>query len=184
MTTTQLDRRREQSAAADDAAARARATVSELESRLRTNADLTRQQTRSLRNAEAEAKRLKRALKTQARDEAGGHGISRATGNGPPAASDAPAGDDGPDRNDDPVGNEGRRSLGGPRSAGRAHREGSGRTENCGFHHPGQGGRKLRARVRARKANADSPVALTIFALTHITLPSCGSVREGDVFPR
>ncbi|WP_250002401.1 hypothetical protein [Actinoplanes sp. M2I2] len=69
MTSKQLDRRREQSAAANAAAERSRTTVTELENRLRTNADLTRRQTEALRNAEAEAKRLKRSLKTQARDK-------------------------------------------------------------------------------------------------------------------
>ncbi|NMO55003.1 hypothetical protein HH310_27940 [Actinoplanes sp. TBRC 11911] len=68
MTQTQLDRRREQSAAAKDAAEKARSAVTDLANRLQTNADLTEQQTLALRNAEAEAKRLKRSLKTQQRD--------------------------------------------------------------------------------------------------------------------
>jgi hypothetical protein len=70
VTTTQLDRRREQSAGAEAAAEKARATVEELDRRLHTNDEMTRQQTQALRNAEAEAKRLKRSLKTQARDHA------------------------------------------------------------------------------------------------------------------
>ncbi|MBM2618172.1 hypothetical protein JIG36_21680 [Actinoplanes sp. LDG1-06] len=69
MSTKQLDRRREQSTAAHEAAAKTKTTVTELENRLRTNADMTRRQTQALRNAEAEAKRLKRSLKTQARDK-------------------------------------------------------------------------------------------------------------------
>ncbi|HET6482054.1 MAG TPA: hypothetical protein VFG35_18760 [Actinoplanes sp.] len=69
MTSKQLDRRREQSAAAKNAAERTRTTVTELDNRLRTNAELTQQQTQALRNAEAEIKRLRRSLKTQARDK-------------------------------------------------------------------------------------------------------------------
>jgi hypothetical protein len=68
VTQTQLDRRREQNTAAKSAADDARTAVTELANRLQTNADLTQQQTLALRNAEAEAKRLKRSLKTQARD--------------------------------------------------------------------------------------------------------------------
>lgn len=68
MAQTQLDRRREQSSAANAAAEKARSAVTDLANRLQTNADLTRQQTLALRNAEAEAKRLKRSLKTQSRD--------------------------------------------------------------------------------------------------------------------
>jgi hypothetical protein len=69
VTSNQLDRRREQTAAAHTAVERTRTTVTELDNRLRTNADLTTQQKQALRNAEAEARRLKRALKTQARDK-------------------------------------------------------------------------------------------------------------------
>ena len=68
MTTTPLDRRREQADAAHAAAQRAQTAVAEVENRLRTNADLTREQTQALDIAKAEVKRLKRALKTQARD--------------------------------------------------------------------------------------------------------------------
>jgi hypothetical protein len=68
VTQTQLDRRREQNMAAKYAAEKAHTAVTDLANRLQTNADLTQQQTLALRNAEAEAKRLKRALKTQARD--------------------------------------------------------------------------------------------------------------------
>ena len=53
MTTPQLDRRRAQSAAAGAAAEKARQAVTELDNRLRTNADLTQQQAQALRNAEA-----------------------------------------------------------------------------------------------------------------------------------
>jgi hypothetical protein len=68
VTQTQLDRRREQTAAAKDAEEKARTAVTDLANRLQTNADLTEQQKLALRNAEAEAKRLKRSLKTQQRD--------------------------------------------------------------------------------------------------------------------
>ncbi|MGX6606649.1 hypothetical protein ACWKSP_31675 [Micromonosporaceae bacterium Da 78-11] len=70
MTTTQLDRRRQQSATAETAAEKARKALTELDQRLHTNVELTRQQTQALRNAEAEARRLKRSLKTQSRDQA------------------------------------------------------------------------------------------------------------------
>ena len=70
MTTPLLDRRRDKSAAAEAAAGKAKEAVAELDSRLRANADLTKQQNQALRNAEAEVKRLKRALKTQERDHA------------------------------------------------------------------------------------------------------------------
>jgi hypothetical protein len=66
--TTQLDRRRDQATAAHTAVQQTTAAVTELENRLRTNADFTRQQAQALRNAEAETKRLRRSLKTQERD--------------------------------------------------------------------------------------------------------------------
>jgi hypothetical protein len=62
-TTSPLDNRRAKSAAANAAAEKARAGVTELEHRLQTNASQIEQQTQALRHAEAEAKRLKRALK-------------------------------------------------------------------------------------------------------------------------
>jgi chromosome segregation ATPase len=58
-----LDRRRDQAAAAAGAAEQAQAGVTELDHRLATNANLTRQQSQALRNAVAEANRLKRTLK-------------------------------------------------------------------------------------------------------------------------
>jgi hypothetical protein len=65
-----LDGRRDQAAAAAVAAEKAQAGVAELDHRLATNANLTRQQSQALRNAVAEANRLKRALKagTKERD--------------------------------------------------------------------------------------------------------------------
>jgi hypothetical protein len=65
-----LDRRRDQAVAAAGAAEKAQAGVTELDHRLETNANLTRQQSQALRNAVAEANRLKRALKagTKERD--------------------------------------------------------------------------------------------------------------------
>ena len=62
-TTSPLDNRRAKSTAANAAAEKARAGVTELEHRLQTNANQIEQQTQALRHAEAEAKRLKRALK-------------------------------------------------------------------------------------------------------------------------
>src|SRR4051812_39938517 len=66
---TQLDRRRDQATAATEAAEKARARVTELDNRLQTNANMTRQQTQAWRNAMAEANRLKRALKTGAKEK-------------------------------------------------------------------------------------------------------------------
>jgi chromosome segregation ATPase len=63
-----LDSRRDKAAAAASAAEKAQAGVAELENRLQTNATLTTQQTQALRNAEAEAKRLKRSLKLTAKE--------------------------------------------------------------------------------------------------------------------
>src|SRR6185312_501118 len=60
---SQLDRRRGQAASAASAVEKAQAGVMELDNRLRTNASMTQQQKQALRNAEAEASRLKRALK-------------------------------------------------------------------------------------------------------------------------
>ena len=68
MTSTQLDRRRDRSEATAARAGEAHAKIAELENRLQANADLTRQQTQALRTAEAEVKRLKRALKGQKDD--------------------------------------------------------------------------------------------------------------------
>lgn len=65
-----LDRRREKSAAAHAAAEKARAGVTKLDQRLETNANLTREQTQTLRNIEAEAKRLRRALKNAGKERA------------------------------------------------------------------------------------------------------------------
>ena len=62
--TTSLDRRRAKAAEAQAAAEKARAGVTELDHRLRTNTTLIEQETQALRHAEAEVKRLKRALKT------------------------------------------------------------------------------------------------------------------------
>jgi hypothetical protein len=63
-----LDRRRDQAAAAADTAEKAQADVTELDHRLETNASLTRQQSQALRNAVAEANRLKRALKAGSKE--------------------------------------------------------------------------------------------------------------------
>ena len=60
---TPLDRRRDRAAAAASAAEKAEAAVTELDHRLETNASLTTQQSQALRNALAEATRLKRSLK-------------------------------------------------------------------------------------------------------------------------
>jgi chromosome segregation ATPase len=65
---TPLDRRRDKAADAARAADQAQAGVTELEHRLQTNASMTSQQKQALRNAEAEASRLKRALKAGARE--------------------------------------------------------------------------------------------------------------------
>src|SRR4051812_44133843 len=61
--TSSLDSRREKSTAADTAAEKAQAGVTELDQRLKANADLVQQQTQALKNAEAETIRLKRVLK-------------------------------------------------------------------------------------------------------------------------
>jgi hypothetical protein len=61
--TSALDNRRAKSSAANAAAEKARAGVTELDHRLQTNANLMEQQAQALRHAESEAKRLKRALK-------------------------------------------------------------------------------------------------------------------------
>jgi hypothetical protein len=53
VTTPQLDRRRAQSEAAGAAAEKAPQSVTELDNRLRTTADLTPLQTQALRNADA-----------------------------------------------------------------------------------------------------------------------------------
>jgi hypothetical protein len=63
-----LDRRRDRAAAAAHAAEKAQAGVTELDRRLETNANLTRQQSQALRNAVAEANRLKRAVKASAKE--------------------------------------------------------------------------------------------------------------------
>jgi chromosome segregation ATPase len=67
--TTVLDRRRDQAAAAADAVEKAEAAVTELDHRLDTNASLTTQQSQALRNAVAEATRLKRALKAGSKEK-------------------------------------------------------------------------------------------------------------------
>ena len=61
--TSMLDSRRDKAATAANAAEKAQAGVTELDNRLQTNASLTTQQIQALRNAEAEANRLKRSLK-------------------------------------------------------------------------------------------------------------------------
>jgi chromosome segregation ATPase len=58
-----LDRRRDQASTTAHAAEKAQAGVTELNNRLQTNTNLTTQQSQALRNAEAEANRLKRSLK-------------------------------------------------------------------------------------------------------------------------
>jgi chromosome segregation ATPase len=63
-----LDRRRDRAAAAAGAAEKAQAAVTELDHRLETNASLITQQSQALRNALAEASRLKRALKAGAKE--------------------------------------------------------------------------------------------------------------------
>jgi hypothetical protein len=63
-----LDRRRDKAAAAASAAEKAQAGVTELDHRLATNGSLTKQQSQALRNALAEANRLKRALKAGAKE--------------------------------------------------------------------------------------------------------------------
>jgi hypothetical protein len=63
-----LDRRRDQASAATAAAEKAQAGVTELDNRLQTNASLTQQHAQALRNAVAEANRLKRALKTAGKE--------------------------------------------------------------------------------------------------------------------
>jgi hypothetical protein len=68
--TTALDSRRDKSTAANANAEKAKAGVTELDHRLRTNADQTKQQTQAMRNATAEANRLKRALKDAAKERA------------------------------------------------------------------------------------------------------------------
>ena len=64
--TSMLDSRRDKAAIAASAAEKAQAGVTELDNRLETNAKLATQQTQALRNAEAEANRLKRSLKLAA----------------------------------------------------------------------------------------------------------------------
>ena len=67
--TSTLENSREQAATAASAAEQAQAAVTELDNRLETNANLNLQQRQALRNAEAEAARLKRSLKTAAKDK-------------------------------------------------------------------------------------------------------------------
>jgi hypothetical protein len=64
----QLDQRRDKASAAADAAEKAQAGVTELDHRLQTNASLTTQQSQALRNALAEAERLKRSLKVAGKE--------------------------------------------------------------------------------------------------------------------
>jgi hypothetical protein len=69
VTAPTLNRRRDQASAAATAAEKAQAGVTELDNRLKTNATLTTQQSQALRNAVAEANRLKRALKAAAKEK-------------------------------------------------------------------------------------------------------------------
>jgi hypothetical protein len=69
VTAPALNRRRDQASAAATAAEKAQAGVTELDNRLKTNATLTTQQSQALRNAVAEANRLKRALKAAAKEK-------------------------------------------------------------------------------------------------------------------
>jgi septal ring factor EnvC (AmiA/AmiB activator) len=60
---SQVDRRREKAASTATAVEKAQAGVTELDNRLQTNSSLTQQHKQALRNAEAEANRLRRSLK-------------------------------------------------------------------------------------------------------------------------
>jgi chromosome segregation ATPase len=67
--TSTLDSRRDKASAAATAAEQAQAGVNELDHRLETNATLRTQQAQALRNAQAEAARLKRSLKAVAKEQ-------------------------------------------------------------------------------------------------------------------
>ena len=64
----QLDRRRGRAAAATAAVDQAKAKVTELDDRLSTNADTVKSQKQAMRNAVAEADRLKRLVKAGAKE--------------------------------------------------------------------------------------------------------------------